>query len=607
MSYFLPNATVTNPGALSALDKRKIQDVFDPRDYGAKGVDQEDVGTTGSITSGTTALSVASADKFEVGDYIAITGADTAGAKLGAQIVSIDGTDITISVTAVTSVTDQLVEIDDAPAFAAAFTDTIDYGNGAVTFADGFGTMLVPPCTPGWAWNFATATFSFALSQSGPGTGSALRFSIQGSGAAGPIRCATGATRKAMVIEVQGLEWACPRIDGDLYFVTSQIDTNGPQVPDCKTALEMTISTGQMIIDTLHCVGVWGVDSAVTLGGKFTLQAFHDGGCTTGPSGLAGDSGSVLLLNQPQDFTIGSYFGFGEFLYLGHDNEIAGLSNAAIGIIPSQGTWGPSTGHIGNLSTSTRTYWAVYYIPTGIVGTPIRGNSLVIDSFHCVPSGIGGGIVAASLNHLEIRSGNWRASGTYPIVRAFDAIGTIRIIDVDSSDTRPWIKASETDPTLIEVIDTPLASTTNTPCGILLSGPTGAPAFITTAGVTARVRASAGDLVANTLSKFGSTDGQIDQLGTADNARLSIGVVLDACTGANQYVRNMEQDGQQVHVKTDGATTLAPGDIFTASGASAGRIKKTTTGGDNTVGNSLATVAATPDLLVNMIWRKSQY
>jgi len=605
MSYFLPNGTLTNPGALSTLDKKKIQDIFDPRDYGAKGVDQEDVGTTGSITSGTTALAVASAAKFEVGDYIAITGADTAAAKLGAQIVSINGTAITISVTAVTSVTGQLVEIDDAPAFAAAFTDAIDYGNGSVTFSDSFGTMLVPPCALGWAWNFATATFSFALSQSGPGTGSALRFAIRGSGAAGPIRCATGPTRKVMVIETQGMEWACPRVDGDLCFVTSQLA--GPQVPDCKTALEMGISTGQMVLDTIHCIGVWGVDSAVTLSGKFTLQAFHDGGCTTGPTGLAGDSGSVLLLNQPQDYSIGSYFGFGEFLYLGHDNEIAGLSNAAIGIIPAQGSWGPSTGHIGNLSTNTRTYWAVYHMPTGIVGTPIPGNSLVIDSFHCVPSGVGGGIVAASLNHLEIRSGNWRASGTYQIVRAYDAIGTIRIIDVDSSDTKPWIKASETNPSLIEVIDTPLASTTNTPCGILLSGPTGAPAFITTAGVTARVRASAGDLVANTLSKFGSTDGQIDQLGTADNARLAIGVVLDACTGVNQYVRNVEEDGQQVQIKTDGAGSLAPGDILTSSGASAGRVKKTTSAGDNTVGNCLKTVANTGDLLVNMVWRKSQY
>lgn len=169
-----------------------------------------------------------------------------------------------------------------------------------------------------------------------------------------------------------------------------------------------------------------------------------------------------------------------------------------------------------------------------------------------------------------------------------------------------YIKVDAASVEHIEVIDSDLDATAGAPCGVKLFDATSCKAFVTTKGLRTRVRKAQNTVVANTLGKPGATDGQIDQLGTGDDARLTLGVIYDDGV-ANDFVRSAEIDGQEVQIKSDGATTLAPTDVLTASGASAGRVKKTTTGGASTVGLNESTVANTLDALATAIFRRSQY
>lgn len=125
-------------------------------------------------------------------------------------------------------------------------------------------------------------------------------------------------------------------------------------------------------------------------------------------------------------------------------------------------------------------------------------------------------------------------------------------------------------------------------------------------GVRARMRIAQNTVEANTLAKVGATDGFVDQLGAADNARLATGVILDA-GAANDVVRVVEEEGQEVVVLSDGALVLANGDILTSSGASAGRVTSTTTPGQHTTGNTVVGGANVADTPVQMLWARSLY
>lgn len=133
------------------------------------------------------------------------------------------------------------------------------------------------------------------------------------------------------------------------------------------------------------------------------------------------------------------------------------------------------------------------------------------------------------------------------------------------------------------------------------------PCWDVTNGLRSRWRLSQAAIAANTLVKAGATDGRVDQLAVGDNARLAVGVALDAAAGAGELIRVVEEHGQVVEVKTDGAGALAPGAVLTSSGAAAGRVVATAAAGTNTVGSAVSTVAATLDLLVKVVWHKSQY
>ena len=89
-----------------------------------------------------------------------------------------------------------------------------------------------------------------------------------------------------------------------------------------------------------------------------------------------------------------------------------------------------------------------------------------------------------------------------------------------------------------------------------------------------------------------------------DSAQLVTGISQDAASGAGDFIRVVEQLGQQVTIKSDGTGTLVPGDPLTSSGASAGRAKKATAGGAPIISRSLSTVAASADAATTALYGK---
>jgi hypothetical protein len=84
--------------------------------------------TTGSITSGTNTLTIASASEWEVGHGILIVGAGTAGADLITKVTAIAGTTFTLQNNASTTVSGARVQHDNSEAIQTAF-DTFELRN----------------------------------------------------------------------------------------------------------------------------------------------------------------------------------------------------------------------------------------------------------------------------------------------------------------------------------------------------------------------------------------------------------------------------------------------------------------------------------------------
>lgn len=126
------------------------------------------------------------------------------------------------------------------------------------------------------------------------------------------------------------------------------------------------------------------------------------------------------------------------------------------------------------------------------------------------------------------------------------------------------------------------------------------PIYVTTKGVRARLRKAQGAIVANTFVKPGATDGRAAQLSTSDGN--PIGIALDGASSAGDLVRVVEGFGQEVQLKSDGSSAIAPGDAIGRSSMSAGRGARTLSG--PIFARSLSTAAATSDYLVTVQWGK---
>jgi hypothetical protein len=110
--------------------------------YGASGAGATQ--TTGGITSGTTALTVASTSSFAVGQGILIAGAGAAGVRLVASITTIVGNVITLSIAASTTVSGVAVKHDDSAAINAAIAAAYNAGGGEVYFPNGHYRCAAP-------------------------------------------------------------------------------------------------------------------------------------------------------------------------------------------------------------------------------------------------------------------------------------------------------------------------------------------------------------------------------------------------------------------------------------------------------------------------------
>jgi hypothetical protein len=135
--------TITINGAVQADQQRifggsgtisgsmKVEAVY-PQWFGASG--EGDTTTTGSITSGLKALTVASTSTFAAGQGISIAGAGAAGATLVTTVSSISGLTITLADAASTTVAGAVVSHDDTVAIQAAIDAAEAAGGGLIKF-----------------------------------------------------------------------------------------------------------------------------------------------------------------------------------------------------------------------------------------------------------------------------------------------------------------------------------------------------------------------------------------------------------------------------------------------------------------------------------------
>lgn len=139
--------------------------IINVKDYNASG--EGGTTTTGSITSGLKALTVASASTFAVGQGISIAGAGAAAAALVTTISAINGLVITLVDAASTTVVAAAVSHNESVAFQAA--------NDALV-AMGGGTLFIPEGT--YMTNFICDSLVYIV---GSGTKSTILKSVSGS------------------------------------------------------------------------------------------------------------------------------------------------------------------------------------------------------------------------------------------------------------------------------------------------------------------------------------------------------------------------------------------------------------------------------------------
>jgi hypothetical protein len=497
---------------------------------------------------------------------------------------------------------------DDGPAFQLAINAAIDWTGPDFTtrYARRAGTVYVPPCAQQSSYRIATPV-TFDLKQAEAGTGGPCSFRMICNGADGPIKPDLTNSQEVFYFHVEGLEWNRITIDNICSVSRDIVPSLSPSntitrgaTAECFSFLHIEMSTGSAVVNNMMSIGTWCTRAQLHLGGgaDYTVNNYHDSGALSyDPAGNAGH----IFCDQVGIATINHPFNYGEFLMWGVD-DTNGFADALIKIDPSSDAgWGPSQIYIRGIQCSNRCTNMVYCYPTH--GGTVPAAIIDVNGFHAA--------VNTELcqifycDRFNLRNGKYIASVQRNILDG----GIIKHVELSGIDvspgSEPLIILDGSCPHL-EVIDTALGVVSGSPCGIELAGDTSTAAFVTTNGVRARVRRAQASIVSNTLAKWGATDGRIDQLGTGDDARLVAGVVLDTAA-TNDYVRIVEGFGQSVPIKTDGAGTLAPGDQLTASGASAGRVKKTTSAGASTVGQCQATIAATADLLVNANFVRGQY
>lgn len=432
-------------------------------------------------------------------------------------------------------------------------------------------------------------------------------FTIIGAGQDSPIMPELSTSQDAFTLTGGG-EFFSGRIR-NLMSYTHDLVNNA--VPDCRDFLRLGASgPGTWDVKDISSQGTYTYGHWIRLlEGKFRLGNIHDAGTVC----FGADYTYMIHVDGSDLVEFDSIYSFWQGQYRNTVLQ-AGTSRALIGVTPRD-----SSSYNGNkqgtrvvgrhiFDTSPRNLQMLYCYG-GSSAKVAKG--IHIEHFFKSHGG-NDFFYVQDCDTLALENGTNATSGTGVGASVYELGDRVKhftlrnVVKAPSLGGEAHITVDAASVEHIEVIDSDLDATSGAPCGVKLFDATSCKAFVTTKGLRTRVRKAQNTVVANTLGKPGATDGQIDQLGTGDDARLTLGVIYDDGV-ANDFVRSAEIDGQEVQIKSDGATTLAPTDVLTASGASAGRVKKTTTGGASTVGLNESTVANTLDALATAIFRRSQY
>ncbi|CEF41145.1 hypothetical protein predicted by Glimmer/Critica [Acetobacter senegalensis] len=135
--YVTAMSLIRTVGSRAVSDMMRWRDLHvSVREFGATGSAAQ---TTGTITAGTSILTVASIEDFAVGDAVSVAGASAASicGYLVATIESIDGLNITLDAPADTTVTGAQVLHDETDALNACFAYLTNNGGGRAYFPSG--------------------------------------------------------------------------------------------------------------------------------------------------------------------------------------------------------------------------------------------------------------------------------------------------------------------------------------------------------------------------------------------------------------------------------------------------------------------------------------
>lgn len=473
---------------------------------------------------------------------------------------------------------------DDGPAIQRACDAAmLATGNGRS------GIVLFPPCAD--SYRVATpVVVAVGVINSPAGT-----FTIQGFGQDSPIKIDLDTTHDAFTLTGAG-EWFDGRLR-NLTIITSDLNPNNTY--DCRTAFKLGASgPGSWDVEDITVVGVWCYAHLFhLLEGYFRLTNVHEGGTVC----FGADYTYMIHCDGTDLAEFDGIHSFWQHQYRGEVIE-NGSARCLIGITPRH-----STDYNGNKDG------------TRIFGRNIFSNPRNLQLFYCVGDAThvakeicfeqffvshGGNdlFYADHCDTIELHDGTVDTSGAntqYDLGAAIKRY-TMRNVDKGSAGGQHHVLA-DAGVQHIEVVDCGLDSTTGAPCGVKLANATSTAAFVTTKGLRARVRQAVGTVVANTIAKISTTTGKFAQFTTGDAATPNIiaGAFLDA-GAADDFVRVVEELGQQVQLKSDGAGALNPGDRLQPSTAQNGRVALLAAGAD-IGGVAGAAVAATLDLLVEVL------
>ncbi len=482
---------------------------------------------------------------------------------------------------------------DDGPAYQAAFEAAGDYAAGpgyASRYAARCGKVTSGSCRPGEGF-LVTTPVSFFSTQNGSSGGGPIQVVWEGSGADGPVIPNTG-TSDCITLGDTSQEWGIVRVS-NVAFWTNHPGSRAVGAFDCGTALSIGGSVGTGIVEGCQTIGTNCIGNQLKCSGaaNYYIRDFKDDGSQSGSFTGSDANEGCIRFNGCGDVVVDDFYSYGEYNFRTNgtgsgSDDATGTAACAIRITPgTDAAWKPTNVTINGFQCGSRNGYSIM-----VYGGSGRVGKLKLTNFHVQP-GINGGVYSELTDNIEIDGGEFKSAGASKLLEAYGLKHFVIRHVTSQGGTAPKILLGDSGCLGGEVIDTPLSSVAGAPCGVAMSAAPAAVVHITQDGLRARVRRAQNTVGANTWGKPGATDLQIDQLGTGDDSRLRMGLILDAGV-ANDFIRSVERDGEEVPILLDASGGVVPGDLVKASVSIAGTSRKTTTPGDNLLALILTTTSA---------------